>query len=175
MQRNFRGFLYISSALIIVPLILVDSYFPGPRTRESFFPTTLQFISLSDSSDTTSDISYADLGPGNGTICCLIGAWPRFRVDLAKQIPVILALWATVRGARIVVSPEVVWEGARTRFSHPGDVWGIQLVRSLTLRTSCFMHFPILRSLIYCLRATLPRGWTSRFALLPKTLLVFQC
>jgi len=122
MQRKFRGFLYISSTLTIVPLILADSYFPAPRTREYFCPTTLQFLSLSDSSDMTSDISYAYPGPSNGTLFWLIEASPRFRGDLAKQILVLLALSTIVRRVRTEVSPEVVWEGARTIFPHLGDV-----------------------------------------------------
>jgi len=63
MQRKFHGFLYISSAPTTVPLILGDFYFPVPRTRESSCLTTLQFISLLDSTSTTSDIPYVDLGP----------------------------------------------------------------------------------------------------------------
>ena len=55
-------------------------------------------------------------------VCWLIGALPRFRVDLGKQIPVLLALSETVRAVKNEVSPEVVWEGARTRFPHPWDV-----------------------------------------------------
>ena len=43
-------------------------------------------------------------------------------VRLAKKILVLLALSAIVCGARTEVSPEVVWEGARTRFPHPKDV-----------------------------------------------------
>ena len=125
------------------------------RTRESSCPTTLQFLSLLDSSDTTSEISYVDPSLGNGTICWLVGAWPRFRGDLAKQILVPLALPATVHRAQIEISPEVVWEGARTRFPHPRDVWWVQVVRSLTLRASCFAHFPIPRSLRYYLHAAL--------------------
>jgi len=74
MQRKIHGFLYISSTLTIVPLILMDSYFPTLRTHEYFFPTTLQFPSSSDSSDITSDIPYADPSPKNRTICWLIGA-----------------------------------------------------------------------------------------------------
>ena len=96
MQRKFRGFFYISSNITTPPLIIVDSYFPALRTRESSSPTTLQFLSFSDSSDTTSDISYANLGLDNGTIFWLIGACPRFRVTLAKQIPVLLSLSAIV-------------------------------------------------------------------------------
>ena len=100
----------------------MDSYFPALRTRESSCPNTLQFLSLLDSSDMTSDIPYADPGPSNRTICWLVGAWPKFRGDLAKQIPVLLALSAKFREARTEVSTEVVWEGARTRFPHIGDV-----------------------------------------------------
>ena len=117
---------------------------------------------------------YADLSPDNGTICWLVGAWPRFKVSLAKQILVLLAFLAIVHGARTKVSLEVVWEGARTRFPHPRDVWWVQLVHGLTLRAGYFMHFPVLRSLIYCLCIALPRGWTLHTTLLPKTLLVFQ-
>ena len=60
--------------------------------------------------------------------CWLVGAWPRFRGDLAEQIPVLLALSETVYGAWTEVSPEVVWEGARTNFPHPWDVWEVRLV-----------------------------------------------
>ena len=74
------------------------------------------------SSNTTSDIPYADPDLGNGTICWLVWASPRFKDDLAKQIPVLLALLAIVYRVQIEVSPEVVWEGARTRFAHPRDV-----------------------------------------------------
>ena len=123
MQRKSRGFPYTHSALIIVPLILVDSCFPAPQTHEFFYPTTFQFISWTDSSDTTSSIPYADPSPGNGTICWLSGAWPRFGGDLAKQILVLLALSETVHRAWIDVSHKVVWDGARTRFLHPWDVW----------------------------------------------------
>ena len=122
MQIKFHGFLYIGSAPTIVPYILVGFCAPALRTCESSCPTTLQFLSLLDSSGTTLDIPYADLGLDNGNICWLVWAWPRFRGDLAKKIPVLLALSAIVRGARIEVSPEVVWEGARTRFPQPRDV-----------------------------------------------------
>ncbi len=43
-------------------------------------------------------------------------------VILAKQIPILLVLSEIVHGARTEVSPEVVWEGAGTRFPHPRDV-----------------------------------------------------
>jgi len=43
-------------------------------------------------------------------------------VSLAKQILVLLALSAIVRGVRTEVSPKIVWEGAGTRFPHPRDV-----------------------------------------------------
>ena len=78
MQRKFHGFPYISSSLTTVPSVPTDSYFPALRTHEQVCPTTLQFLSLTDSSDTTSDIPYVDIGPGNGTIFCLDGAWHRF-------------------------------------------------------------------------------------------------
>ena len=52
----------------------------------------------------------------------VLWASPRFRGDLAKQIPLLLALSATVRGVQTEVSPEVVWEGSRTRFPRLGDV-----------------------------------------------------
>ena len=123
MQRKFHGFPYISSALTTVPLILADSCFHTPRTRECSCPTTLQFLSLLDSNDMTSNIPYADLSPSNETICWLVVAWTRFRDDLAKQIAVLLALSEIVQRARTEVSPKVVWEGARTRFPHPRDVW----------------------------------------------------
>jgi len=70
----------------------------------------------------TSDIPYVDLSLCNEIICWLVGAIPKFGGDLAKQIPVILALPTTIRGAQTEVSLEVVWEGARTRFPHPRDV-----------------------------------------------------
>jgi len=54
--------------------------------------------------------------------CWLIRAWPRFKDDFGKQILVLLALSAIVHRARTEVSPEVVWEGVRTRFPHPRDV-----------------------------------------------------
>jgi len=57
MQRKFRGSPYTSSNLTTLPLTVVDSCFPMLRTRESFCPTTLQFLSLLDSNDTTSHIS----------------------------------------------------------------------------------------------------------------------
>jgi len=158
MQRKFHGFLYKSSAQTTLPSIFVDSYFPAPQTHESLCPTTLQFISLSDSNDTTSNISYADPSPGNRTICWLIGAWPRFRVDLAKQILVLLSLSAKVRGAQTEVSLEVVWEGDRTRFSHPGYVWWVQVVRSLILHARHYAHFLVRRNLRCCLRTALLKG-----------------
>ena len=166
-QRKFRGFPYISSALTTIPLILVDSYFRVPRTRKYFCPTTLQFLSLSDSNDTTSDIPYADPSPDNRTMCWLVGAWPRFRGDLAKQISVLLALSATVHGARIEVSPKVVWDRARTRFLHPGDVWWFLVIRTLTLCARRYAHLPIPRSMRCCLRTTLLE---DRTVLLPKSL-----
>jgi len=119
MQRKFHGF------PTTVPLILMNSCFPALRTCESFCLTTLQFLSSLDSSDTTSNIPYANLNLSNETICWLVGAWPRFRDDLAKQIPVLLALSEIVHGVQTEVSPEVVWEGARTMFLHPGDVWWV--------------------------------------------------
>jgi len=57
MQRKFHGFSYISSNLTTLPLIIIDSYFPASRTCESSYPTTLQFLSLLKSSDTTSNVS----------------------------------------------------------------------------------------------------------------------
>jgi len=103
--------------------------------------------------------------------CWLVGAWPRFRVDLAKQIPVLLALSATVHGAQTEVSPEVVWEGARTRFPHPQDVWWFQVVHGSTLHACCYVLLPVPCNLwcYYC--ATLLGGQTM---LLPKSLLVIQ-
>lgn len=56
MQRKIHGFPYISRNLTTLPLIITDSCFPTPRTRGAFCPTTLQFLSLLDSSDMTSDI-----------------------------------------------------------------------------------------------------------------------
>ena len=120
--KKFHGFSYISRTLIIVRLILADSCFPASRTRESFYPATLQFLSLPDYSDMKSDMSYADPGSGKGTIYWLVVAWPRFKGDLAEQFPVRMALSATVCGVRTEVSLEVVWEGPRTRFPHPGDI-----------------------------------------------------
>ena len=57
MQIKFRGFPNISSTLTTIPLILMDSCFPAPQTRESSNPTTLQFPSWSNLSDVTSHIS----------------------------------------------------------------------------------------------------------------------
>ena len=149
----------IGSSLTILPLIIMDSCFLTPRTRESFCPTDLQFLSLSDSSDTTSDISMQILVP------------------TMEQIPVLLALSKTVHGARTEVSPEVVWEGARTRFPHRWDVWEVLLVHCMFLHAGCFTSFPIPSGLIHCLRAALTRGCrapVSHFVLLPKILLIFQ-
>ena len=53
-------------------------------------------------------------------------------VSLTKKISVLLAHSATVCGARTEVSPEVVWEGAGTRFPHPRDV----LMKVLEVRGS---------------------------------------
>lgn len=122
MQRKFHGFPYISSALTTIPLIFANSYFLVPQIREFFYLASLQFLSLSDSNDMTLEISYADLDPGSRTIFWFVGAWPKFGIELAKLISVLLALSATVHGVRIEVSPEVVWEGTRTRFPHPRDV-----------------------------------------------------
>jgi len=58
----------------------------------------------------TSSVGY--LGPDTGSA-----------VSLVKQMPVLLALLAIFYGAWIEVSPEVVWEGAGTRFPHSRDVW----------------------------------------------------
>jgi len=172
MQRKFHGSPYISSNLTTLPLITMDSFFRAPWTHESFCPTTLQFLSLRDSNDMTSYISYADPGPGNRTICWLIGAWPRFKVKLAKQIPVLLVLLAIVHEAWTKVSPEVVWEGARTRFPHLGDVWWFQVVRSSTLPERCFSHFPVPRSLLYCLHTTLLEGQTLCFYVITQFLTI---
>jgi len=57
MQRKFWGSLYTSSSLTTLPLIVVDSCFLAPQIHESFCPTNLQFLSLSNSGDTTLDIS----------------------------------------------------------------------------------------------------------------------
>ena len=168
MQRKLHGFPYISSTLTTLHSIPTDSCFPALWTREYSCPATIQFLSLLNTSDMTSDISYVDPSPGNRTIYWLTGAWPRFRVDLAKQIPILLALSATVRGARIEVSLEVVWEGARTRFPHPRYVWWVPVVRSSTLRASHFTHFPVPRSLIDFLRAALLRGWTLCFCVITQ-------
>jgi len=168
MQTKFCGYSYISSSLTTLPSILADSCFPTPWTCESFCLATLQFFSLSDSSNTTSDISYADPGLGNGPICWLIGAWPKFQVDLAKQILVLLALSAIVCRARTKVSPEVICEGARTRFPHPGYVWWVQVVHGLTLCTSYFAHSPVPRNLRYYLRTALLKGWMLRFYIITQ-------
>lgn len=76
MQRKFHGFPYISSNLTTLPLKIVDSCFPTPQTRESFCPTTLQFLSLSDSSDTTSDISMQIPVPTTESFVGLLGPDP---------------------------------------------------------------------------------------------------
>lgn len=167
MQRKFHGFPYISSALSIVPLILMNSCLLASQTHEFFCPTTLQFISLLDSSDTTSNIPYANPDPSNGTICWLVGAWPRFIGDLAQKIPVLQALSAIVYEEETKVSPEVVWEGGRTRFLHPGDVWWFQMVRGSTLRARHYANLPVARNLRCYLCATLLKGWT---VLLPNSL-----
>ena len=57
MPRKFQGSLYISRSLTTLPLRVMDSYFLMLQTLESFFLTNLQFLSLSESSDTTSSIS----------------------------------------------------------------------------------------------------------------------
>lgn len=59
-----------------------------------------------------------------------MGPNPGSTMSLAKQIPVLLALLATVHGVQTEVSPKVVWESARTRFLHPRDV----LMRVLEVR-----------------------------------------
>jgi len=51
------------------------------------------------------------------------GPDPGSAVSLAKKILILPALSAIDRGSQIKVSPEVVWEGAGTRFLHPWDVW----------------------------------------------------
>ena len=51
-----------------------------------------------------------------------MGHDPGSAVSLAKQIPILLALSGIVRGEHTEVSLKVVWEGARTRFPHLGDV-----------------------------------------------------
>lgn len=51
-----------------------------------------------------------------------MGPDPGSTVSLAKQIPVLLALSATERGALTEFSLEVVWEGVGTKFPHRGDV-----------------------------------------------------
>jgi len=51
-----------------------------------------------------------------------VGPDPGSAVSLAKQIPKLLALSASVCGVQTEVSLEVVWEGAGTRFLHPRDV-----------------------------------------------------
>jgi len=168
MQRKFCGFPYIRITLTIVPFILMDSYFPMLQAREYFYPTTLRFISLLDYNDMTSNIPYVDPSLGKRTICWLVGAWPRFKGDLAKQILVLLAFLAIVRGARTEVSPEVVWEGARIRFPHVGDVWWFQVVRSWA---HCYVHFPVTHNLRYCLHAALLGVQT---VLLPMSLLIIQ-
>ena len=106
------------------------------------------------------------------SIYWLFGAWPTFRGDLAKQILVLLALSTTVHKAQTEISPEVVWEGARTRFPHRRDVAWVQVVRSSTLLAHRYTHFPVPRNLRCCLHITLLGG---RTLLLPKSLLVFHC
>ena len=51
--------------------------------------------------------------------CYLRGSWPRFKVSCAKQIPTLLSLSASIRGARNKVSPEAIWGDAGTKFPHP--------------------------------------------------------
>lgn len=51
--------------------------------------------------------------------CWLSGPWPRFNVNLSKQIPTLLAISASIHGARTKVSPEAVCGDAGTKFSHP--------------------------------------------------------
>jgi len=68
-----------------------------------------------------------------------VGPDPGSAVSLAKQIPVLLALLAIVHRAQTEVSPEVVWEGAGTRFPHPRDVlMRVLEVCDLNLRTALF-------------------------------------
>ena len=88
----------------------------------------------------------------------LVRDWPMFGGDLAKQILVLLTLSATICGARIEVSPEVVWEGPRTSFPHPRDVWWVRVVRSSTICARRYAHLPVPHSLRCCLRATLLGG-----------------
>lgn len=57
-------------------------------------------------------------------LVCLLGPDPGLEELLAKQIPQLLALSATVSKARTEVLPEVIGEGAGTRFSHP---WGVSM------------------------------------------------
>ena len=57
MQFFFCGSPYTSSNLTTLPLIVVGYYFPAPQTHEFFCLTNLQLLYLSDSSDTTSNIS----------------------------------------------------------------------------------------------------------------------
>ena len=68
-----------------------------------------------------------------------MGPDPGSIVSLAKKIPVLPALLATVRGVWTEVSPEVVWEGSGTRFLHPRNV----LMRSGKFATrSCALTLP---------------------------------
>jgi len=50
--------------------------------------------------------------------CWLSGPWPRFNVNLAKQIPTLLDLSAPICKAQTEVSPEVVWGDVGTKFLH---------------------------------------------------------
>ena len=106
-------------------------------------------------SDTTSDIPYADLGPGNKTICWLVGASPRFTGDLAKQILVLLTLSATIHIVQTEVLPKVVWEGARTRFLHSRDIWWFSVVRGFILRACRYTHLSVPHRLWCCFRIAL--------------------
>ena len=61
--------------------------------------------------------------------CWLDGAWPRFEVNWAKQIPTLLGLSTLARGVQTEVSPEVVWGDVGTKFLQPRAVWEVDLVQ----------------------------------------------
>ena len=66
--------------------------------------------------------SYYEPKLKSGPFVGLLGSEPGSTVSLAKQISVLLALSATIHRAWTEETPEVVWEGAGTRFPHPRDV-----------------------------------------------------
>lgn len=76
--------------------------------RGSFYPTSIQFISLLDSSDVTPHISLCRSQSRQQNHFWLNGSWPRFKVKFSKQISTLLALSIAIRGARAEVSPKAV-------------------------------------------------------------------